>query len=131
MITDPRLRALASALAAINAAYRAGQLPLWWTLELYASALRAYQEGAPMAEIRTIRLDPPQPCGVLDPARPGACCGKPATTGTAGAAPRHLCGPAGYLLVLPICEDCARAMARNRATQIDTTPATADLIRRN
>lgn len=131
MITDPRLRALARAMATINGLYHTGALPLWWAIELHARALRAYREGTAMPELRTIEITPPQPCGILDPIRPGQICGQPANRATAEAAPRTIGGPAGYLLVLPICEACARALTRNYAIGLDTTPASAELLRRN
>ncbi len=61
-----------------------------------------------MPEIRTIRLDPPQPCGIVDP-RSGRICGRPAVSATVEAAPVQVVGPVGFLLVLPICNSCARA----------------------
>jgi len=60
-----------------------------------------------MPEIRTIELSPAQACGILDPAT-GRICGKPTTWATVEAAPRTCVGAAGYLLVLPVCRDCAR-----------------------
>jgi hypothetical protein len=61
-----------------------------------------------MPEIRTVRLDPPQPCGIVDPLS-RQICGQPATSATVEAAPVQMVGPVGFLLVLPICSSCARA----------------------
>jgi hypothetical protein len=60
-----------------------------------------------MPEIRTVRLDPPQPCGIVDPVS-RQICGRPAVSATVEAAPVQVVGPAGFLLVLPICDGCAR-----------------------
>ncbi len=103
-----QFRNLCRHLAALNVAHRNGALPLWLLFQRYAVAFRAYRKGEAMPELRTLRLDPPQPCGVLDPLRSGQICGKPATLATAEAAPVSAVGPAGYLLVLPVCPDCAR-----------------------
>jgi len=63
-----------------------------------------------MPEIRTIQLNPPQPCGLLNPTS-GTICGAPAHNAAAEAAPMQCAGADGYLLVLPICDSCARSMA--------------------
>jgi hypothetical protein len=79
-----------------------------------------------MPEIRTLRLDPPQPCGMLNPLASGQICGKPATLATAEAAPVKVCGPAGYLLILPICPECARA--NRKLAGVATGPAAHDVV---
>jgi hypothetical protein len=79
-----------------------------------------------MPEIRTVRLEPPQPCGMLNPLRSGQICGKPATLATAEAAPVKLCGPAGYLLVLPICPDCART--HRTLAGVATQPSATEVV---
>ena len=61
-----------------------------------------------MADVQTLILAPPQGCGVVHE-ETGAICGAPATLAFAEPAPQGPDAPSGYLLVLPICEACARA----------------------
>jgi hypothetical protein len=75
-----------------------------------------------MPEIRMIILDPPQPCGIVDVAT-GQPCGAPARYATAEAAREH-----GYLLVLPVCEGCARSQPGRGTTCRAPTHDDADLV---
>ena len=76
-----------------------------------------------MPEIRTIQLHPAQPCGML---KGNVICGQPATRATVEAAAVSAHGPAGYLLCLPVCADCAAATPRIAAA--DEAPHTHDLV---
>lgn len=121
MSTDPRFRALCRHLAALNAAHHSGELPLWELFRRYAAAFQAYRKGDTMPEIRTVQLSPPQACGML---KGDQICGKPAVRATVEAAAVSVAGPAGYLLVLPICPECASATLAGVATP----PKSHDLV---
>jgi hypothetical protein len=112
-------RHIARLLAAIHQAYQAGIYTLAQLYLCYAAVLR---QGKAMPEIRTIELSPPQACGILDPAKGGRICGKPARYATAEAAPVRVGGPAGYLLVLPICDSCARYVSPAIADRVANPP---------
>ena len=64
-----------------------------------------------MPDFQTILLAPPQLCGVVR-AETGELCGAPATLAVAEPAPMPggagAPTPSGYLLILPVCETCAR-----------------------
>ena len=60
-----------------------------------------------MPEIRIVRLDPPQPCGVFGHGR--ETCGQPAEYATVEPVPVDIAGP-GYLFALPICQAHSTSM---------------------
>jgi hypothetical protein len=60
-----------------------------------------------MPEIRIVKLDPPQPCGVFSSGR--ETCGQPAEYATVEPVPPDIVGP-GYLFALPICRAHSTSM---------------------
>jgi hypothetical protein len=65
-----------------------------------------------MSDLRVTSIHPPQPCGIVLEAT-GRLCGTPATLAVIEEAPMPFAPadavPSGYLLLLPICAECARA----------------------